>query len=173
MSPAWAAGARKAARLIAVLAVLAGVLAMLPRVLGRVADEIGLNPRYTARERAVSEVREEVAKTKKGISESLVDPNAPPGEALLPWLIGRHSIPLQTVLTQRREPDGRAVLELVFESLGEAGGGLWFEQYTARMCVRVTGRPGSKKVDMADLPCTEDKLPPTFGPADEIVKLHD
>lgn len=106
MRPARVAGVRKAVRLIAVLAVIAGVLALLPRVLGRVAD-------------------------------------------------------------------GRVVLELVFERLGEAGGGLWAEQYLARMCVRVTGRPGSKKVDLVDIPCTEDTLPANLGPADEVVKLRD
>lgn len=113
-----------------------------------------------AREQAAEIVREEAHEAQESVTAILAhtDRDPGPGEAsLLDRLaetVVRHR---GTLLAQAMTSDGDVRLDAAFFARGQAHDGFYYDSVRARLCVRITGTPGSgDPATMSDLECPVD-----------------
>jgi hypothetical protein len=132
-----------------------------------------------AHDRAVDSLRKEATESRDDITGLLRD--SPPGEdpnALLTRVkeLVEHTTHHGTVFGTPTATGGRLRLDVAFEAMGEAGGGLDAKSVTLRACVRMEGKAGrNAAVSMRDVPC-DPNLPdhvPQLGAVQGVAKVAD
>jgi hypothetical protein len=122
------------------------------------------SPRQDAREDAVAAVRDKAVVVREELAAAA---RGTSGAAQLEAV--RAALP-DVPLTARSDGDGVAVTGAV-TARAESGGGLSYEAFEARLCLRYAVSPQSGETRVADAPCPPDA--DTTAPADETVRLAD
>ena len=120
--------------------------------------------RDAARDEAVSAVRDKARVVREDLEAAA---RGTSGASQLEAV--RSALP-DVPLTARPDGDGVAVTGAV-TARAEAGGGLSYEAFEARLCLRFSVTPRSGETRVVDVPCPADA--DTTAPADETVRLAD
>lgn len=131
-----------------------------------------------ARREAAEIAREEAHGAQESVTAILAssDKDPDPGEApLLVRLAETVARNRGTLLAQAMTSDGDVRLDAAFFARGQAQDGFYYDSVRARLCVRITGTPGSEDpATMSDLECPAGADRDSLGrQVDMTIKLDD